>query len=342
MLSVVVPVYNIENYIEKCINSIIASSYKDIEIILVDDGSTDKSGEICDRFAAKDNRIKVIHKQNGGLVSARKAGVRIATGKFITFVDGDDFIHEELYMKLFERMADISSEVEMVAFNYKIVSEGEENSGQSNIICDTQNDLGIFDISDYCRLINDSYEIKIVNGVVAKIFITGILQQTIELVDDDITKAEDLAITLTYLPSCRKVILAEDVCGYYYVQRDSSISHLYDDKSIEKAAAFINCVQRYALKEDIPVIWKKVIFNEGYSIIMSDCVGCCFKHFGKLRLISILRFFHAMCSKQCLREFYQIGIDKNFFSSIARIKYAKLMTEGHYVLAFMQRVKKNY
>lgn len=92
LISVIVPVYNIEEYIGYCIDSIISQTYRNLEIILVDDGSTDKSGQICDMYAADDKRIKVIHKKNGGLSDARNFAINIACGELITFVDGDDFL----------------------------------------------------------------------------------------------------------------------------------------------------------------------------------------------------------------------------------------------------------
>ena len=92
VISVIVPVYNVEKYLKKCIQSIIDQTYKNLEIILVDDGSSDNSGKICDEFAQKDNRIKVIHKTNGGLSDARNAGLDIMSGEWVSFVDSDDFV----------------------------------------------------------------------------------------------------------------------------------------------------------------------------------------------------------------------------------------------------------
>src|SRR5699024_2327657 len=93
-VSVIVPVYNEERYLSDCINSILQQTYKDIELILVDDGSTDRSGKICDQFQANDNRIKVIHKKNGGLISAWKCGVNEAKNDYVCFVDSDDLIQK--------------------------------------------------------------------------------------------------------------------------------------------------------------------------------------------------------------------------------------------------------
>jgi len=94
---VIVPVYNVEKYLEKCLNSIVNQTYQNLEIILVDDGSPDGCGAICDKYAAQDQRIRVIHKENGGLSSARNAGLEIATGEYINFVDSDDWIEPDMY-----------------------------------------------------------------------------------------------------------------------------------------------------------------------------------------------------------------------------------------------------
>ena len=90
-ISVIIPIYNISKYVDRCISSVCDQTYANLEIILIDDGSTDNSGEICDRYAELDKRIQVIHKENGGLVSARKAGMRASTGSLIAYVDGDDW-----------------------------------------------------------------------------------------------------------------------------------------------------------------------------------------------------------------------------------------------------------
>ncbi len=102
VISVVVPIYNVDEYLPQCIDSIINQSYRELEIILVDDGSTDSGGSLCDRYARMDSRIKVIHKENGGLVSARKAGINSAVGEYISFVDGDDWIEPDTYRILID------------------------------------------------------------------------------------------------------------------------------------------------------------------------------------------------------------------------------------------------
>ena len=115
-VSIIVPVYNVEEYLENCIESILNQTFKDFELILVDDGSTDNSGKICDIYEKKDTRIKVIHKNNGGLSSARNAGLDIADGKYIGFVDSDDYIHYQMYEKLYSQIINNKADISVCGF----------------------------------------------------------------------------------------------------------------------------------------------------------------------------------------------------------------------------------
>lgn len=117
LVSVIVPIYNVEKYLDKCVQSIRTQTYKDLEIILVDDGSPDSCGEMCDTYEKQDARIKVIHKKNGGLSDARNAGALIATGKYLLFVDSDDYIEQDLIQKTVESAEEYQSD--MVLFDYK-------------------------------------------------------------------------------------------------------------------------------------------------------------------------------------------------------------------------------
>lgn len=112
IISVIVPVYNVEKYLPRCIDSILAQTFTDFELILVDDGSPDNCGAICDEYAAKDKRVRVIHKSNGGVSSARNAGLDAASGEYVTFVDSDDYIAEDrlkqMHSSIFESKADIA------------------------------------------------------------------------------------------------------------------------------------------------------------------------------------------------------------------------------------------
>ena len=104
IVSVIVPVYKVENVLHYCIDSILNQTYKDFELILVDDGSPDNSRKICDEYAQKDSRIKVVQKKNGGLSDARNAGMAVATGKYISFIDSDDYVSDDFFECLLDVM----------------------------------------------------------------------------------------------------------------------------------------------------------------------------------------------------------------------------------------------
>ena len=113
LISVIIPVYNVEKYLSKCIESVMAQTYTRLEIILVDDGSKDSSGEICDRYAEKDSRVRVIHKQNGGLSDARNCGIAASSGEYIGLVDSDDYIDADMYETLYSLTAEYGADVAM-------------------------------------------------------------------------------------------------------------------------------------------------------------------------------------------------------------------------------------
>ena len=117
LISIVIPVYKVEKYLERCILSIINQNYSNLEIILVDDGSPDDCGLICDNWAKIDNRIRVIHKENGGLSDARNAGIKIATGEFITFIDSDDYVLDNYIEYLLELIFKYNADIAICNFH---------------------------------------------------------------------------------------------------------------------------------------------------------------------------------------------------------------------------------
>lgn len=135
VISVIVPIYNVENYLEECIDSIIRQTYDKLEIILVDDGSRDSSGAICDRYAQTDNRIIVVHQKNGGAAAAKNAGLRMATGEYIAFVDGDDYLEPDAYEKMVTALACNDADIVQGNFQYVYVNGTEIHNGLTETVC---------------------------------------------------------------------------------------------------------------------------------------------------------------------------------------------------------------
>ena len=139
LISVIVPVYNMQDYLETCMNSILGQTYENLEIILVNDGSKDSSPQMCDAFAEKDSRIKVIHKENGGLSSARNAGLDVATGDYIGFVDSDDSIRPNFFELLYDNLVKTDADVSVCR-----LTNCTEQAGDRTMANQTEKDLLTF------------------------------------------------------------------------------------------------------------------------------------------------------------------------------------------------------
>jgi len=209
-ISVIVPVYNVELYLEKCIESICNQTYKNLQIILVDDGSTDSSGNICDLYGKKDNRITVIHKTNGGLSDARNAGLDIADGEYIGFVDSDDYIAPEM----FEHLLNLSK-----INNGDIVICDKVEFNENETIC-VNNKLEQITVLDrnlaIAQLANDT---TIRSHVWNKLYKHNLFDG----IRFDVGKAyEDVYIMHRLFLKTQKIVITNQVF-YYYLQRSNSI-----------------------------------------------------------------------------------------------------------------------
>ena len=222
LLSIVVPIYNVSCYLEKCIYSIVKQTYPNIEIILVDDGSTDNSGNICDKFSELDSRISVIHKENGGLVSARKAGALIATGKYILPIDGDDWVEEDYCEK---HVKVIKTEHPDIVWDLNFYKDYEHHVEETIVPNLSQ--------SEWYDLVigNHGYDNTTEYSLCKKCYRRSIYLFAQQSVADSIVYAEDVACVLRLL-SLTNNIFFFNYSGYHYVQRSTSILHNKSHRSI--------------------------------------------------------------------------------------------------------------
>lgn len=218
-ISIIVPIYNVEAYLCKCIESIINQSHKDIEIILVDDGSADNSGIICDRYTSQDSRIITIHKSNEGVVSARKAGGRIASGEYIASVDGDDWI-EETYIETFVKLIEKTGKDVIWS-----ISHYKENEPYSSLcLADTKGNIDSIGCqADILGRVNGQYgfqndiDYSICNKCIRKELYKLVQNQ----VSNNLTRGEDLYFSLVLLINTNSIFFCRND-GYHYVQRSAS------------------------------------------------------------------------------------------------------------------------
>ena len=213
LVSVIVPIYNVEKYLDKCVESIVNQTYKNLEIILVDDGSPDSCPQICDKWAEKDNRIKVIHKENGGVSSARNAGLDIAKGDFICFIDSDDTALPnmiEMLIKSFEKY-----NCDLSVCNIQMVDEN------GNVVEFSDYESGVF----YDKLVASYLQMNFARGPWNKLYLKNIIKENNILFDENLTFGEDDIFNYNYIKKCSCVCVIENALYSYLVTNPNSASY---------------------------------------------------------------------------------------------------------------------
>lgn len=222
-ISVVVPVYNVEKYLEVCIRSILEQTFTDFELILIDDGATDASGIICDNFAAEDNRVIVIHKENGGLSDARNTGIRQASGKYLLFVDSDDYIEKNTLQDTFllaeQRQADV------IVFGYYADVFNKDGTIESH-----KNNAEDNTLSDPISIAKEVVYLKrnfVFDASWNKLYRTDLIRKNdIWMPVGEIF--EDTAFNTSLLPYINKIVITSN-CYYHYMQRNANrITNTYN------------------------------------------------------------------------------------------------------------------
>lgn len=243
-VSIIVPVYKVEQYIEKCIQSILGQSYRNFELILIDDGSPDSSGSICDRYAAEDSRVRVVHKQNEGVSVARNTGLDIATGDYITFIDSDDYVSEYYLKHLLTAI--VSGNVDLVVEGYmRVYADRADILTYPQIKCVPQQYSLLF---SECGLQKNC-------SPWGKLFRRSVIVAHGLRFTPKVHLGEDIIFVLNYI-SYTKGIAVINETDYYYVQREGSLAKRLNsvDSEIEGYLQFCTSVemlkQRCGLDEE--------------------------------------------------------------------------------------------
>lgn len=240
LISIIVPIYNVEKYLDECVNSIVAQSYKNLEIILVNDGSPDNSPRICDEWASKDPRIKVIHKVNGGLSDARNAGIDACTGEYVMFVDSDDYIVPNMAERLLDTL--LIHKCDIVCGGYQRTYNGENIQSVSP----TKEVTFVVDgISQLKRMLNSEINCSVWGNLYTRKiianhrFIKGRYN-------------EDVIFLFQIYPYCKKVVNIKEFL-YYYRVNENSITASFSKRTID---LLINAQQmeEMMIQKSLPVI----------------------------------------------------------------------------------------
>lgn len=316
LISVIVPVYNLENYIERCLKSIQNQTYSNIEIIVVDDGSIDDSWNVINRIAKEDNRIIPIHKENGGVSSARMLGLANANGEWIGFVDGDDEIEEDMYEVLinnaFEYDADISH------CGYKMIF----NDGRITSFYDTK----VKKVQDNTKGIIDLLEGDLIEpGLCNKLYKKSLFED-IKL-DTNIKINEDLLLNY-YLFKNSQLSIFEDLTKYYYIIRDNSASRsklndykIYDPIRVKKIILndaddeYKSTAQKVFLRTLI-YVYNSLILNEDDFISDKKKIR---------KMIFSNRCYCSLLNLKLKIMTYMIMLIPNFYKIVYKIYYHNIL-----------------
>lgn len=241
LISVIVPVYNVEKYISACVDSILAQTYTKLEILLVDDGSTDSSGALCDEYARRDVRVRVIHQENGGLSNARNTGMQTAQGTYFAFVDSDDFIAGDYIAYLYEMIE--KHHAQIAVCGYQKVYPGDEyscyrgrtgnhNSVDSEKVYRTEEGLQ--------QLL---YQRGIISSAWGRLFDASLFMYT-DVMQFPVGKLHEDVAVMYRLFGAADTIVCGDEAKYYYLQRaDSIVNQQFDRRRMEYIAFTGECIQ---------------------------------------------------------------------------------------------------
>lgn len=257
-ISIIIPVYNSEKYLYECLDSVLNQNFTDFEVLLINDGSTDNSGQICDDYAAKDARFKVFHKENGGVSTARNLGLDHAKGEWIAFMDSDDQLKEKYIEELLN--STLYDSVDLVVQGYTAISVDKKRKVSFG------NDIVLS--NDYIKLFEEK-EIFKYGYPFSKLFKNQIIRENKLRFPERYSFAEDLSFFLAYLSYCKQIKFDEKY-NYYYVSHPNSLS-----KSVKKPEEYWERFIDFKriLKEFYPDVFQEVFFSGRRYIIFNKSVG---------------------------------------------------------------------
>ncbi len=315
LISVIVPVYNVEKYLQKCVDSIINQTYQNLEIILVDDGSTDNSGKICDEYLKKDKRIKVIHKRNGGLSDARNWAIDVAEGEYIEFVDSDDYIEQDMIEFLYNNIEQYNADISICS--YYMIDEKE-------CINQSTNELYVYSRLEILQevLLDEKIRSYAWNKLFKKSLFDDIRFPVGKIFEDVITIGK-------LFEKSEKVVL-NDVAKYYYRQREGSILHIQNSKT--RLAYIYGALEilKY-LKEKEEKLELYCVYNYAHITIKTyNDIGL----FDMQELVNesvIIELYEKTCEIFKNKEYEKFIIEKS--SNVKKLHYYYLLTDKDDYLA---------
>lgn len=228
LVSIIVPIYNAQDYLKECLKSITEQTYADLEIILIDDGSTDESLKICKEMKRDDSRIIVIHQENKGVVAARKAGVNFSNGEYIMFVDADDFLDDRMVDSLMQENKGYDLITSGFWQEYKTPIKRYDAIEAGEYATETQIEY----VVENMIMFENTYEMGIIRSFCAKLWKATLVKKVFEELNEKIFCGEDGEFLYRYILQCQSIKVT-DICGYHYRVREDSVMHSTNKRYLE-------------------------------------------------------------------------------------------------------------
>lgn len=330
-ISVVVPVYNVETYLRRCVDSILAQSFRNLEIILIDDGSTDGSGTICDEYEKIDERILVYHKPNGGLTSAWKAGVERASGAYVGFVDSDDWIDPDMYERMMELTLRENADVTVcgLVFDFEDpkIPKREEISNFGKEVYNREDLEALFP-----SLINDGcfFGRTLQSARVTKLFRAELIRKNMGYCDERVSLGEDMQITVPVLLDTQKLCVVQNFYPYHYWINNKSITGQYDSGYMEKVKFLSERLLSISREKDV-YDFSDQIRNDFLSMTVLAVKNEIYRNY-KVGRRTVIANVRAICEDSQVREALGNHTMDRLSSSIRL--YLWLMKNGYYNLCY--------
>lgn len=272
-VSIIVPIYDADQTLHNCLNSIVQQTYRHLEIILIDDGSTDDSLHICQQFAKHDQRIKIITQQNGGPSSARNRGIDCATGTYIQFVDADDVLDYSMTEQLIRHNETIAD----------LTICGYDVSGKKKYYEVIPHISGIFSLAQFAHHIGTLFVADLIQSPCNKLYKSAIIKQHKLTFPIDIHLGEDLSFNLDYLAECRTISLLKQSL-YIYNEQDKSLSKQIDPAYFERQHILIEKVKQLLIKYDAYSVENKRALENVFSQVIINTFSQLLEQYNRNKL----------------------------------------------------------
>lgn len=334
--SVIVPIYKVEKYLERCIESMLSQTFSDFELILVDDGSPDKCPEICDKYAKKDNRITVIHKENGGLVSARQAGIKIAKGEYIFNLDADDAVENDALESAFEIIK--STDADIVSFSHKYYANGQIGETVHDILAE-----GLYEKKDIKEKI---FPVLLANKSMQHTFYFSwgrALRRNLVMpnqlnVSTGITIGEDVMCIVPSVLQADKVYVSHNPV-YLYTIRDDSMSVSSFVRQMRQFDVLVKCLKNLDISAmgDYEEQFSRYCCFMCFALLASAAEGNAVEKLGELKEVILNSDFVDELAKA---EFEGISFKSRIAISLLKRKLIKLSFYFLYICKVIKTVLK--